>query len=98
MTSGGRAPIDPNRRHATRLSVSTVKTGAGSELDPEAWRESLCRRSDAGNTVDAIAAKLPAVIDDEEDNVPLAGAAQRVGLNDARPSAASFRPVINLDL
>jgi len=50
-----------------------VKTGAGSELDPEAWRERFCRRSDAGNTVDAVAARLPAVVDDEQDKVAVAG-------------------------
>ena len=46
-----------------------VKTGAGSERDPEAWREGFCRRSDAGKTVDAVAARLPAVVDDEQDKV-----------------------------
>jgi hypothetical protein len=50
-----------------------VKTGAGSELDPEAWREGFCRRSDAGNTVDAVAARLPAVVDDEQDKVAVEG-------------------------
>ena len=47
-----------------------VKTGAGSERDPEAWREGFCRRSDAGKTVDAVAARLPAVVDDEQARLP----------------------------
>jgi len=47
-----------------------------SELDPERGCERLARRTDTRDAVESIAAQLPLVVHEEEDDVAVAGAAE----------------------
>lgn len=47
-----------------------------SELDPECGCERLARRTDTRDAVESIAAQLPLVVHEEEDDVAVAGAAE----------------------
>src|SRR5579863_3942337 len=69
-----------------------------SELDDEPGPEWNVGWADADYPVDSVAARLPVVVDDVQEEVAVHRAPERVGFDDARPVAPLFRTVVELHL
>jgi hypothetical protein len=71
---------------------------AGSEFHLVGGGEGFGGGLDAGDAVDPVTAELAAVVDDEQDQVPVLGAAQGVRLDAALSPSPVLGTVVDVDL